>query len=158
MKGWFFAMPYVSAEASFRKRAVVAGAGRHDRRFQKARVPHATQTSADREALGVATLHVANLQKEDVAELQETATASAGLLAEVLHELPMVSGRSVDRPIHGLVVRDAIVGWALVDLASTSRLYGTDGQRGDQARLEHPHMTDAQIEAAWDQLADQFGL
>jgi hypothetical protein len=29
---------------------------------------------------------------------------------------------------------------------------------GDEARAENPEMTDEQIEASWDQLADQFGL
>jgi hypothetical protein len=79
--------------------------------------------------------HVANLQEEDVAELQETATASGSLLAEVLHELPMVPGRSVDGPVNSLVVRHAIGGRAIVDLASTSRLCGADGQRGHDPKV-----------------------
>ena len=57
-----------------REGVVVAGARRHDGGFQEARVPDAGQAPADRKAFGVAALHVAN-QEEDVAQLQETATA-----------------------------------------------------------------------------------
>ena len=60
---------------------------------------------------------------------------TACLLAEVLDELPMVPGSSLNGPIYGLVARHAILGRTIVDLASASRLSGADGQRGHDLRV-----------------------
>jgi hypothetical protein len=48
--------------------------------------------------------------------------------------------------------RDAFV----ADLIAQPEKYRREW--GEQARRENPQMTDEQIEAAWDQLAEQMGL